>query len=150
MCPIHITACLWFHPNSNREMTVYYIQMSNYPFIVVEYMSPNYNVLFTCKQCCNYDQSHLVMDTNTPTKFQVVILLRSCECRTRRILPIIAPYMYDGGHGAHPFTYLEHQRVLLDTIGGDCAIRIPSAVLVRVLLSQLNARYSSSHSIQVK
>ena len=54
----------------------------NYTFIacIVEgYMSPHYNVLpgavCCCLQTCNYDHSLVVTDTNTPTKFQVVILL---------------------------------------------------------------------------
>ena len=68
-------------------------------------------LLLTCKPCClqtcNYDQSFVVSDTNTLTKFQVLILLpfRVMDVKQEegRILPIIAPYIYNGGHGAHPY-----------------------------------------------
>ena len=55
------------------------ISMSNYTFIAFdleEHMSCTAQgslLLFTCKPCClqtcNYDQSLLITDTNTPTKF---------------------------------------------------------------------------------
>ena len=56
--------------------------MSDYSCIVCdlqEHVSPHYNVLpeavCCCLQTCNYDQSLVVTDTKTPTKFQVMIML---------------------------------------------------------------------------
>ena len=79
----------WQH--ETKMLLTSIISMSNYTFIVCivfdleGYMSPHYNVLpealclFTCKPCClqtcNYDHSLVVTDTNTPTKYQVLILL---------------------------------------------------------------------------
>ena len=101
------------------------IIISLYTFIacIEKHMPPHYNVLPEAVFCCllvnnvvlptcNYDQSLVVTDTNQYnlkiSSFDITSFLRY-GCRTRRrsrrtriILPIIAPYIYDGGHGPHP------------------------------------------------
>ena len=73
-------------------------------------------MLGTCKPCClqtcismtSLCYAEIYTCTYPPNLLSCMASLLGYECwiwrRRRTILPIIAPYMYDGGHGAHVYT----------------------------------------------
>ena len=77
-------------------------------------MSPHYNVLLEAVCCCllvnHVVYKHVTLTSVLCYGYQHTHKISICDiasflnygCRTRRrILPIIAPYMYNGGHVAH-------------------------------------------------